>query len=122
MAVYQGARLPASSIGARRAPAARPQASGREQVVARARVRPASVLLLLILAATLLGFAYLTQTLDSTATGVEVRQLRTQASELQRRIKSQEALVLSEASSGNIRDRAMALGLSERSVVTIQAP
>lgn len=121
MAVYQGARLPAASLGNRRSPLARPQAGGREEAPARPRVRPASALLLVILAATLLGFAYLTQTLDSTATGLEIRSLASQAAELQRRIKSQDALVLSEASSGNIRDRASAIGLSEREVLVVKA-
>jgi hypothetical protein len=121
MAVYQGARLPAASVGARGVPFARPQATEREPAQARPRVRPASVLLLVILAAALLGFAYLTQTLDSSATSVEIRSLGAQALELQRRIKSQDALVLSEASSGNVRDRASAIGLSEREIVVVKA-
>ena len=120
MAAYQGARLPGVAIGARGVPLARPRVSPRETGVARPRMGPAAVLLV-ILAAAMLAFAYLTQTLDSTATSVEIRQLQAQAAELQRRIKSHEALVLSEASAGNIRDRAMALGLSQRKIITVQA-
>ncbi len=84
MAVFQGARLPTTALPAAR-PVARPRLaapaiprSAPPAVRATPRVRPAGMLMAGILAATMLGLVYLTQTLGANAASSEIRSLDNQ--------------------------------------------
>ena len=84
MAVYQGARVretatPATAIAPRQPRAAAPQTSAS---ASSKRVRPMGLLMAVIVAATMLGLVYLTQTLGSHATSSEIWHLEKQAGEL----------------------------------------
>lgn len=82
MAVYQGTRVRSMALPA--APAARPRprvpASG--SVGGTARIRPTGILLAGILAGTMVGMAYLTQTLGSSAIGSEIAELEAKKTDL----------------------------------------
>lgn len=82
MAIYQGTRVRSMALPA--APAARPRprvpASG--SVGGTARIRPMGIVLAGILAGTMVGMAYLTQTLGSSATSSEIARLETKKADL----------------------------------------
>ncbi len=84
MAVFQGARLPTTALPAARS-VARPRLAAPaiprsvpSAVRTTPRVRPAGLLMAGILAATMLGLVYLTQTLGANATSSEIRDLDNQ--------------------------------------------
>jgi hypothetical protein len=66
-----------------------------------------------VLAVATLGFAYLTQTLTSTATALTIEDLRHEQEALRRIIQSREVLVVADASESLVRQRAAELGLVE---------
>jgi len=77
MAVYQGARLRTDALPAAGTPARQVRATAPASVTtASPRVRPMGLLMAAIVAATILGLVYLTQTLGSSATSSEIRGLR----------------------------------------------
>jgi hypothetical protein len=91
MAVFQAARLrstalPAASVSG---PAVRPRASATAAVRATHSVRPVGLLLAGILVATMLGLAYLTQTLGTNATSSQVDQLQAESVTLQATLRNQ---------------------------------
>lgn len=120
MAVYQGTRLrsPALTVGtverARRSSVPAPR---------QARVRPATAIMGLILAAALLGFVYLTQTLGSNAASAEIVGLRGTGLELDRQLRNQAAAVQFKADPVQIGLRAKKLGLDRlRDAEILTAP
>jgi hypothetical protein len=112
MAVYQGARLRTQATRSQVLPA---RAAGRitrsPSGMVSTRVRPATALMGIVLAATLLGFVYLTQTLGSNAASAEIVSLRARAEELVRQQRNQETAVRFEADPVQVGLRAKKLGL-----------
>jgi hypothetical protein len=92
MAVFQGTRLPAASLPVRSATLAHrgPRLVGR----AAGGVRPAGIVMGIILVGTLLALVYLTQTLRAAATNVEITRLMAERSQLHRDLQSQAAEIL----------------------------
>ena len=75
MAVYQGARLRTDRLSATGASARRARVSASAPTATApggARVRPIGALMAIIVAATMLGLVYLTQTLGSAATSTDI--------------------------------------------------
>jgi hypothetical protein len=107
MAVYQGTRLRSATLAERRPERrvraatlhddrieSRVRAAARPVVAAVPRPRPAALLMAGILAATMIGFAYLTQTLASNATSAEISALELKLQDLAQEVRHQEALVV----------------------------
>jgi hypothetical protein len=113
MAVYQGTRLRAQATRPQMLPA---RAAGRVTRspggMVSTRVRPATALIGIVLAATLLGFVYLTQTLGSNAASAEIVGLRARAEELFRQQRNQETAVRFKADPVQVGLRAKELGLA----------
>jgi hypothetical protein len=124
MAVFQAARArPATaprrdaritSLGSR----GRTRAFVRPRLIVEAtaavpRIRPAAILVVGVLLAASLGFAYLTQTLTSTATSVSIEQLRSEQERLHRIVQTRRALAQSDASTPLVIERAISLDLVE---------
>ena len=84
-----------------------------EASIAVPRVRPAAMLVGVVLVATLIGFAYLTQTLTSTTTAVEIERLVAEQQRLKQVISARVAIIGSEAA--DVADRAADLGLTPSS-------
>jgi len=82
MAVYQGTRLRAGAVRAAGTPARPARSAGPAGVNAVPRVRPMGLLMAAIVAITMLGLVYLTQTLGTNATSTEIGLLQTQRNEL----------------------------------------
>ena len=82
MAVYQGTRLRTSAHPAAGTSARRSRSAAPATVSPVPRVRPMGLLMAAIVAATMLGLVYLTQTLGTNATSTEVYQLETERNEL----------------------------------------
>jgi hypothetical protein len=114
MAVYQGARLRTQALRTQALPA---RTAGRisrgspAAAAAAARVRPTTALMGIVLAGTLLGLVYLTQTLGSNAASAEIVGLRTRAEELDRQQRNQVAAVQFKADPVQVGLRAKKLGL-----------
>lgn len=91
MAVFQAARLRSTALPAARvsAPAVRPRASAAAAVRATHSVRPVGLFLAGILVATMLGLAYLTQTLGTNATSSRVDRLQAEKVTLQATLRNQ---------------------------------
>jgi hypothetical protein len=92
VAVFQGTRLPASAVPARHAPIAqgRPLLRGRPAQ----GIRPAGIVIVVILVGTLIALVYLTQTLRAAATSVEIARLMDERAQLQRELRSQAGDIL----------------------------
>ncbi len=82
MAVYQGTRLRSGAVRAAETPARPVRSAGPAGVNAAPRVRPMGLLMAAIVAITMLGLVYLTQTLGTNATSTEIGLLQTQRNEL----------------------------------------
>lgn len=112
MAVYQGTRL---RTAVPRSDALPSRAAGRvvrvSPVAGAARVRPATALMGVVLAGTLLGFVYLTQTLGSNAASAEIVSLQARGEALVRQQRNQEAAVQFKADPVQVGLRAKKLGL-----------
>jgi len=120
MAVFQGARLRSTALPARAA-----ERNARRIVVpARpGRMRPTSMLMGAILAGTMLGLVYLTQTLGSNATSAQINDLESRRAEVQRRLDNQGVAVGFAADPVEIGPRAKAIGLVKlREPRTLSAP
>ena len=121
MAVFQGTRLrttalPATTPIARRATA---PASGHSG----ARVSPTGLLLAGILATTMLGLVYLTQTLGSSATSSRISDLETQRAVLTTQLQRQATQVLLGTDSVAMEQRAQELGLRKQGeIIVLKAP
>jgi len=93
MAVFQAARLRSTALPAASArvstPAVRPRGSATAAVRATHGVRPVGLLLAGILIATMLGLAYLTQTLGTNATSSRVDRLQAEKVKLEATLKNQ---------------------------------
>jgi hypothetical protein len=90
-----------------------------EATAAVPRVRPAALLVVGVLLAAMLGFAYLTQTLTSTATAVAIEKLQGEQEQLYRMIETREAIVRSNAATPLVLDRALEAGLTELGKPTV---
>lgn len=82
MAVYQGARLRTDALPAAGIPARHVRAAAPASVATAPRVRPMGLLMAAIVASTILGLVYLTQTLGSSATSEEIYGLQSDRNEL----------------------------------------
>ena len=87
MAVFGGARLRAIALPATPADAAARRTAYRAARTA-SRLRPTGLLMAFIVAATMLGLVYLTQTLGSNATSSEIHDLAAQREELGRQLRN----------------------------------
>jgi hypothetical protein len=120
MAVFQGARqrtmaLPARAVerGARDVPA-----STRS-----ARPRATTMLLAGVLAATMFGLVYLTQTLGANATSAQIAQLQVSLEKGARKVTSQTTLILTMVDPDDVGRRAKELGLVRLGdTLTLSAP
>lgn len=82
MAVYQGARLRTDALPAGRVASRQARAAALPTTTTNSRVRPMGLLMAVIVAVTMLGLVYLTQTLGSSATDTEIWRLQTKSGEL----------------------------------------
>lgn len=122
MAVFQGARLRTTALPAAD-PVARPRVAGPATVRSSQRVRPMGRVMAAILVATMLGLAYLTQTLGSNATSSEIRALETQRAELTKDLRNQVIQVEYLVDADRIIDEARARDLKKLGdLVVLQAP
>lgn len=123
MAVFQGARLrtvalPTGRVERRPARLA-PRASERTSP----RIRPTGLLMAAILTATMLGLVYLTQTLASNATSLEIRSLAAQGQELQGQLLNQRSKIETEANPDAVVRAAKQLGLGPLdAAIVLEAP
>jgi hypothetical protein len=122
MAVFQGARLRTSAIPERGFERAARGVVG-PLTGALPRPRPAGVLLAGILAATMLGLVYLTQTLASNATYSEIGDLAERREEVGRQLRNQALAVQTWADEAEVSRKARALGLRQLGdIVVLPAP
>lgn len=82
MAVYQGARLRTDGLPAAATSTPRSRAVAAPPAGGAARVRPMGLLMAVIVAATMLGLVYLTQTLGTNATTTEIGLLEIERNDL----------------------------------------
>ena len=94
MAVYQGTRLRTSAHPAAGTSARRSRSAAPATVSPVPRVRPMGLLMAAIVAATMLGLVYLTQTLGTNATSTEIYRLETERNELITDIKRKQVWAL----------------------------
>ena len=113
MAVYQGARVRGSVIPARRVDDVPPRAAVPASAGQRQRVRPTGLLMAAIVAATIVGLVYLTQTLGSSATSSEIYRLEDRRTELQGDIAAGALLVLEASDRETVRPAALKLKLKQ---------
>jgi hypothetical protein len=87
------------------------------------RVRPVGMLMAAVVMATLLGLAYLTQTLGSNATSVEIRGLEAEQRAMEEEIRRHQSLVLIKADDDKVQTEARRLKLSKLpKVIVLEAP
>ena len=94
MAVYQGARLRSDVLPAAEASARPGRSPVPASVGAVPRVRPVGLLMAAIVATTIVGMVYLTQTLGTNAASTEIDQLEVQRNKLITEIKRHEIVAL----------------------------
>ena len=94
MAVYQGARLRTNAPAAAGASARPSRALAPATVGSAPRVRPVGLLMAAIVASTIVGMVYLTQTLGTNAASTEIDRLEVQRNELITEIKRHEIVAL----------------------------
>lgn len=131
MAVFEGARLrtgalPNTRTGAlprSRAYPARARAKEPASLPVAPRVRPAGVMMAAVVAATMVGMVYLSQTLGSNAMSKEIRLLEEQQVQMTQEVSRHAAQVLRKAESDDVAIRARQLGLKKLPpVVVLKAP
>ena len=122
MAVFQGARLRAVALPERGFE--RPARGVAVPVVgALPRPRPAGLLLAAILAGTMVGMVYLTQTLASNATSSEISDLADRRGEIARQLRNQALAIETWADEGEVSRKARQLGLRPLGdVIVLPAP
>jgi hypothetical protein len=94
MAVYQGTRLrnsAAPAVGSMARPVRVPAPASADTTP---RVRPMGLLMAAIVATTMVGMVYLTQTLGTNATSYEIYKLETEGGKLATEIKRHEIMAL----------------------------
>lgn len=122
MAVFQAARL-RSAAQADYPAVRRPRIAGASLARPATRLRPTGLLMAAILAGTMLGLVYLTQTLGSNAVSSEIRDLAAQREELGRQLRNQALAVETYADTEEIGRRARKLGMvTLGDVVVLKAP
>lgn len=110
MAVYQGARLGTPALQ-RRGPEGSARRVVRPVAAAVPRLRPTGLLMAGVLAATMIGFAYLTQTLDSNATVAEMAKLNARMDAIRQQRSVQAFAVEQWSDETTLASRARKLGL-----------
>ena len=121
MAVYQGARLRTVALPA--GDAERHARITQAPVRSTPRIRPAGLLMAAILTATMLGLVYLTQTLASNATSLEIQSLAGEAQTLRRQLLNQQSAVELGVDPDRIADEAKRIGLVRLDdIVVLPAP
>ncbi len=122
MAAFSGARL--RSVALPEAAVARRERSVGPSLSRRAvHLRPTGLLMAAILAGTMLGLVYLTQTLGSNATHSEIGDLTARREDLGRQLRNIAVAVETYADTEEIGRRARKLGLVELGdVVVLSAP
>lgn len=118
MAVFQGARLRTVALPERGFERAG-RGTARPVVRALPRPRPAGVLLAGILAATMLGLVYLTQTLASNATSSEISDLADRREEIGRQLRNQALAIETWADEAEVSRKARELGLRQLGDVVV---
>lgn len=122
MAVFQGARLRAAAIPDRGL-GVRARGVSRPVAAAVPRLRPTGLLMAAILAATMLGLVYLTQTLASNATSSEIGDLVDRREEIARQLRNQALAIETWADPAQVGRKARELGLRQLGdVVVLPAP
>jgi hypothetical protein len=111
MAVFQGARIRNVSMPAD--PAARRVKSVPTAARSRSGARPMGLIIAAILATTMLGLVYLTQTLGSNAATSEITQLAAEGNKLRGVWRTQSLYVGLELDATNVAKRARALKLKQ---------
>lgn len=94
MAVYQGARLRSNALSSAEVSARPARAAAPENVGTAPRVRPVGLLMAAIVAGTIVGMVYLTQTLGTNAASTEIDRLDVQRNKLITEIKRHEIVAL----------------------------
>lgn len=123
MAVYQGTRLRGAPLAVAADRTERPDPVPSRASSAPARVRPTGLLIAGIVASTILGMVYLTQTLGSNAATSEIAQLQSKQSELQITIGRHERFVLLSHDEDEVRAKAKRLGLKKlEAPLVLRAP
>ena len=117
MAIYQGARLrtdrlPAASVAPTRPPASRPAAL-RSSAPAAHGNRRAIILVGLVVAATVVAFVYLTQTLGANASSAEINRLASDRALAERQLTTQRVAIGVHLAVGTIEEWAGTNGLRE---------
>jgi hypothetical protein len=122
MAVFSGARLRTVALPGSAA-AARQAGSGQGLRRPALHLRPTGLLMAAILAGTMLGLVYLTQTLGSNATNSEISDLTSRREELGRQLRNLAVAVETYSDAEEIGRRAHKLGLVKLGdVVVLTAP
>lgn len=113
MAVMQAARLRSTALPAAssKAPAVRARTSATTAVRSATGVRPVGLFMAGILVSTMLGLAYLTQTLGSNATSSEISKLQADRAGLDTDLRRQSIHLMNLTESDAVIDRARAQGL-----------
>jgi hypothetical protein len=112
MAIYQGTRLRTTALPERRV-GARVRAAARPVVASVPRPRPTALLMAGILAATMVGFTYLTQTLASNATSAELDALQVRLMKMEQTQRSL-TYAIETWRDTDVAVRATKLGLADR--------
>ncbi len=113
MAIYQGTRLRTATALPERRVGARVRAAARPVVASVPRPRPTALLMAGILAATMVGFTYLTQTLASNATSAELDDLQIRLGEMEQTQRSL-TYAIETWRDTDVTVRATKLGLADR--------
>jgi hypothetical protein len=120
MAVFQGARSRTMALPARAV-----ERGARDIPVAARPVRPRATAILLggVLAATMLGLVYLTQTLGANAASAQIVELQARGEARGRMVVSQNTYIETLADPVKVAERAKKIGLVRlRDTVTLSAP
>jgi hypothetical protein len=113
MVAFQGARLRSAALPTRSIERRPARVSSQAPVRSAQRIRPTGLLMAAILTATMLGLVYLTQTLASNATNLEIRTLANRSQTLQSQLLNQRSKVEIEANPDAVVRAARQLGLTK---------
>ena len=111
MAVLGGTRVRSSALSTVHASTGRPRVVTPAPARPAPRVRPIGLFMGGIVAATMLGLVYLTQTLGANATDSEVRMLSVESAQLEDRLRRQAVWVQTFTDADEVSERAKDLGL-----------
>lgn len=119
MTLGHGVRAQVSALPARAALLPRGRV-GMPRVPTR-RIRPAGMVIAVILMSTLLGLVYLTQTLRAAATSLEIATLEAQNAELWRELMSQDTVIRGASARPAVLQWALRRGLDDLGRVSVVA-